>query len=273
MTIHVAVFGAAGRMGEALLRHHNAVQGVKVVAGVLKPLDPLVGADASRIFGGPEIGIPLVGGLEALVAGSDAQMPKIDVIVDFSRPELTIELARWCVQHSVALVSGTTGLSQSQRDQLQVFAQSIVIIQSNNMSPGVNVCFELVADLAKRLGDTVDVEIVEAHHKHKIDAPSGTALRLGEVIAQAWGTDLQSRAVYSRDGRTGARVNGTIGFATIRAADIVGDHRVIFAAEGESIEIVHRSTSRAHYAKGSYLAAKWIADQQAGLYSMVDVLR
>lgn len=266
MTIRVAIVGAGGRMGQALLRAHAAVDQIKIVAGVLKLGHPLVGEDASRILGGAHLDIPLVSSLAEL-----SNVP-IDVIVDFSRPVLTLEVANWCQLKRVKLVSGTTGFTPEQRQTLQDIAQQTAIVHSNNMSPGVHHCFDLVATLAKKLGDQVDVEIVEAHHRFKVDAPSGTALRLGEIIADAWGVQLQDRAVFSREGHTGERQSGTIGFATIRAADIVGDHTVIFAAPGERIEITHKSSSREHYATGALMAARWVFDQRPGLYSMADVL-
>lgn len=265
MTVNVAIFGAGGRMGEALLKNHNAVEGVTVKAGVLKSGHSLIGEDASRLFGGANVDIPLVSHV--------SEVKDIDVVIDFSRPEVTLALAHWCHQNGIALVTGTTGFTPEQKAQLQGLTDKIAIVHSNNMSPGVNLCFDVVADVARRLGDKVDVEILEAHHKHKIDAPSGTALRLGEAVADAWGVDLASRAVYTREGRTGEREQGTIGFATIRAGDIIGDHYVIFASEGERIEIVHKSTSRMHYAKGGLLAAGWVTKQEPGFYSMSDVLK
>lgn len=268
-TARVAIFGAAGRMGEALLRFHDAVANVKVCAGVLRPDHELVGEDASRIFGGRELNIPLVSGLDELL---ELREP-VHAVVDFSRPHLTMDIAKWCLKNNVALVTGTTGFSQAQKEELQSIAKKIPIVHSNNMSPGVNLCFELVQDTARKLGDQVDVEIVEAHHKHKVDAPSGTALRLGEAVAAGWGVELQDRAVYVREGHTGPRKSGTIGFATVRAGDIIGDHYVIFAADGERIEIVHKSTSRVHYARGGLLAAAWLVQKGNGFYTMADVLK
>jgi len=270
MTAQVIVFGAAGRMGQALLQFHNKVDDVQVIAGVLRPDSELVGEDASRLFGGACLSIPLVSTLsQALIGLSDKIKP---VVVEFSKPELTLEVARWCLEQSIPLVSGTTGFTPDQLTTLREMSATIPIVHSNNMSPGVTLCFDLVESLAKSLGETVDVEIYEAHHRHKIDAPSGTALRLGEAVAQGWGVPFEERAVFSRHGRTGVRKSGTIGFAVVRAGDIIGDHSVIFSAEGERIEITHKSTSRMHYAKGGLMAAGWLVTKRPGFYSMADVL-
>jgi len=195
-----------------------------------------------------------------------------DVLIDFTSPESTIANVEYCRKVHKSIVIGTTGLNDDQKNILRDAAASIPIVFAPNMSVGVNLCFKLLEIAAKVLGDSVDIEIIEAHHRHKVDAPSGTALRMGEVIAQTLGRDLKKDAIYGREGKTGARDRQTIGFATVRAGDIVGDHTVLFADEGERVEITHKASSRLTFAKGAVRAALWLSNKNNGLFDMQDVL-
>jgi len=195
-----------------------------------------------------------------------------DVLIDFSIPAVTAANAAFCLEHGKKMVIGTTGLDDNQLQQVQMASQTNAICMASNYATGVNLCFKLAELAASVLGDEVDIEISEAHHRHKIDAPSGTALSLGESVASALGRDLKDVAVYGREGQTGARDRQTIGFATVRAGDIVGDHTVLFAAEGERIEITHKASSRMAFARGAVRAAKWLATRESGLFDMQDVL-
>ena len=262
-TVKVALLGTSGRMGIALLQMHNKVPGIEVIGGLVRPHHELEGMDASAVIGGQKLGIPLVSDIKDLCP---------DVIVDFSRPALVCEILEWCTEHKVPLVTGTTGFSPDELAKLKQASEMIPIVHSGNMSPLVNLCYKLVGEVAELLGDSVDVEIFETHHKHKVDAPSGTALGLGQAIADAWQVPLEERAVYARHGHTGARKEGSIGFSSNRAGDIIADHTVLFASDGERLEITHKSTNRSNYSKGAYLAAKWVIDKTSGYYSMFDVL-
>jgi 4-hydroxy-tetrahydrodipicolinate reductase len=195
-----------------------------------------------------------------------------DVLIDFSIPAVTAANAAFCLEHGKKMVIGTTGLDDNQLQQVQMASQANAICMASNYATGVNLCFKLAELAASVLGDEVDIEISEAHHRHKIDAPSGTALSLGESVASALGRDLKDVAVYGREGQTGARDRQTIGFATVRAGDIVGDHTVLFAGEGERIEITHKASSRMAFARGAVRAAKWLASRESGLFDMQDVL-
>ncbi|MFS2055139.1 4-hydroxy-tetrahydrodipicolinate reductase [Variovorax sp. CT11-76] len=225
---------------------------------------PAIGSDAGAFLGfasGVAIQADLRAGLQ------DAQ-----VLIDFTRPEGTMAHLAVCRELGVQAVIGTTGFSDAQKAEIAEIAKDIAIVMAPNMSVGVNVTFKLLEMAAKALSTGYDIEIVEAHHRHKIDAPSGTALKMGEVIADALGRDLKECAVYGREGVTGERDPSTIGFATVRGGDIVGDHTVLFAGTGERIEIAHKSSSRANYAQGSLRAVRFLADQRAGLFDMFDVL-
>ncbi|MDH3343478.1 MAG: 4-hydroxy-tetrahydrodipicolinate reductase, partial [Gammaproteobacteria bacterium] len=194
------------------------------------------------------------------------------VLIDFSSPEATLDNLAFCIAHDKGIVIGTTGFSDEQKQHISEAAKHISVMFAPNMSVGVNLCFKLLDMAARVLGDDVDIEIIEAHHRHKVDAPSGTALRMGEVVADALGRNLEECAVYGREGISGERDRKTIGFETIRAGDIVGDHTVMFAAEGERVEITHKASSRMTFANGAVRAAIWLQDQEAGLYDMQDVL-
>ena len=263
--ITVAVIGAAGRMGRMLLQAVDAEPGMQVAAAVEREADPHVGMDAGMLAGIGEIGVRIDDGLDHALCRSD-------VCIDFTLPAPTVEHAVACRSRSRAMVIGTTGLSQEQIAALEDAARDIAIVHAPNMSVGVNLCFKLLDVAARALGDTVDVEIIEAHHRNKVDAPSGTAVRMGEIVAGALGRNLADCAVYGREGHTGIRDRKTIGFETIRAGDIVSEHTVMFAGEGERIELTHRGTSRANFAAGAVRAARWIVRRPPGLYDMQDVL-
>lgn len=236
-----------------------------VLAGALDMVgNPAIGSDAGASTGQPT---------GVLICSDIAQgLGNSSVLIDFTRPEGTLEHLRVCCDKGVAAVIGTTGFTEAQKTQIAVFAQSIPIVMAPNMSVGVNVTLKLLEMAAKALSTGYDIEIIEAHHRHKVDAPSGTALKMGEVIADALGRDLKDCAVYAREGVTGERDPSSIGFATIRGGDIVGDHTVLFAGIGERIEISHKSSSRTTYAQGSLRAARFLAGRQSGLFDMFDVL-
>ncbi|BCR23482.1 4-hydroxy-tetrahydrodipicolinate reductase [Aquipseudomonas alcaligenes] len=261
----IAVMGAAGRMGKILIEAVGQAEGAKLTAAVDRPDSSLIGADAGELAAQGKIGVTLAGDLNAV-------LDQFDVLIDFTHPSVTLKNLEICRCAGKAMVIGTTGFSPEERQQLEAAAQEIPIVFAANYSVGVNLCLKLLDTAARVLGDDVDIEIIEAHHRHKVDAPSGTALRMGEVVANALGRDLQKVAVYGREGQTGARERETIGFATVRAGDVVGDHTVLFAADGERVEITHKASSRMTFAKGAVRAALWLQAQSAGLYDMQDVL-
>jgi len=263
----VAVTGAAGRMGKTLIEAVDAADGVTLGAAIVLPDSSLIGADAGELAGVGKKGVAISGRL-------DAVLDDFDVLIDFTSPESTLDNLNVCQASGKSMVIGTTGLNDEQKALLAAGAESISIVFAPNMSVGVNVCFKLLELAAKALGDDggYDIEVIEAHHRHKVDAPSGTALRMGEVVADALGRDLKTCAVYGREGQTGARPEKEIGFETIRAGDVVGDHTVLFATEGERIEITHKASSRMTFAKGAVRAAAWLSDRETGFYDMQDVL-
>jgi 4-hydroxy-tetrahydrodipicolinate reductase len=212
-----------------------------------------------------KIGVNLAGELSAV-------LDQFDVLIDFTHPSVTLKNLEICRQAGKSMVIGTTGFSPEEKQLLAEAGKQISIVFAANFSVGVNLCLKLLDTAARVLGDDVDIEIIEAHHRHKVDAPSGTALRMGEVVANALGRDLQKVAVYGREGQTGARERETIGFATVRAGDVVGDHTVLFAADGERVEITHKASSRMTFAKGAVRAALWLQERKPGLYDMQDVL-
>ena len=260
----IGVAGASGRMGRMLIEAVQATDDC-VLAGALDiPGSPAVGLDASAYMGhnsGVHIASDLAQGL------AQAQF-----LIDFTRPEGTIAHLRHCRDHGIKVVIGTTGFSDEQKAEIADAARDIAIVMAPNMAVGVNVVFSLLRQAAKALATGYDIEIIEAHHRHKVDAPSGTALKMGEVVADALGRDLKECAIYGREGVTGERDPSTIGFATVRGGDIVGDHTVLFAGIGERIEITHKSSSRATYAQGSLRAVRFLAHQPHGLFGMDDVL-
>ena len=261
----IAVMGAAGRMGKTLIEAVRQASDTALGAAIDRPDSSLVGADVGELAGVGKIGLILQGDLQAV-------LDQFDVLIDFTHPSVTLKNLEVCRQSGKAMVIGTTGFSVEEKHLLEAAAKDIPIVFAANYSVGVNLCLKLLDTAARVLGDEVDIEIIEAHHRHKVDAPSGTALRMGEVVAQALGRDLQKVAVYGREGQTGARERETIGFATVRAGDVVGDHTVLFAAEGERVEITHKASSRMTFAKGAVRAAIWLKGAQAGLYDMQDVL-
>ena len=263
--VRVAVIGAAGRMGRALVQAITEGEGVTLSAAIDRPGISLIGADAGELAGIGKLGVPVVDSLEQVV-------DQFDALVDFTAPEATVSNAKFCAEHGKKMAIGTTGLSEAQKAELQTSAEKTAIVFAPNMSMGVNLCFKLLELAAQVLGDEVDIEVIEAHHRHKVDAPSGTALRMGEVVADALGRDLKEVAVYGREGQEGPRDRKTIGFETIRAGDIVGEHTVMFAADGERVEISHIATSRMNFARGAVRACRWLSNQSQGLYDMQDVL-
>ena len=260
----VAVAGASGRMGRMLIEAVTRADDCRLVGALDVPGSPALGQDAAA-FLGVDSGVRVTSDLHQGIG--DAQ-----VLIDFTRPEGTLAHLAVCRELGVSAVVGTTGLSPSQKDEVARIAQQIAIVMAPNMSAGVNVVLKLLDMAARALSEGYDIEIVEAHHRHKIDAPSGTALQMGEVVARALGLDLASCAVYGREGVTGERNRSTIGFSSVRGGDIVGDHTVLFAGTGERIEITHRSASRATYAQGSLRAARFLAGKRHGLFDMHDVL-
>jgi 4-hydroxy-tetrahydrodipicolinate reductase len=263
--INIAVTGAAGRMGRCLITTCQQTEGCQLSAAIEHSGNPLLGSDAGDIAGIGAVNVRLV---DKLAEVAD----QFDVLIDFSSTQATLDNLAFCIAHGKRIVIGTTGFNDEQKQHISDAAKRISVMFAPNMSIGVNLCFKLLDIAARVLGDEVDIEIIEAHHRHKVDAPSGTALRMGEVVAQALGRNLDDCAVYGREGQTGARDRKTIGFETIRAGDIVGDHTVMFAAEGERVEITHKASSRMTFAKGAVRAAIWLQDQDAGLYDMQDVL-
>jgi 4-hydroxy-tetrahydrodipicolinate reductase len=261
----IAVMGAAGRMGKTLIEAVQQAPGAGLTAAVDRPDSSLVGADAGELAAIGRIGVPLSGDLDRVV-------DEFDVLIDFTHPTVTLKNLAFCRKHGKAMIIGTTGFSVEEKQLLAEAGKDIPIVFAANFSVGVNLCLKLLDTAARVLGDDVDIEITEAHHRHKVDAPSGTAVRMGEVIADALGRDLKKVAVYGREGQTGARERETIGFATVRAGDIVGDHTVLFAAEGERVEITHKASSRMTFAKGAVRAALWLDGREPGLYDMQDVL-
>ena len=263
--MRVAITGAAGRMGKVLIEAVQDAEGVTLGAAIVNPDSSLIGADAGEMAGVGKLGVVMVGALDDAVAD-------FDVLIDFTFPDLTLENLAFCKEHGKQMVIGTTGLTESEKLQLAAATDSVPVVFAPNMSVGVNVALNLLKTAAEALGDDYDVEIIETHHRHKKDAPSGTAVRMGEVVANALGRDLKECAVYGREGFTGERSRTEIGFETIRAGDVVGDHTVLFAGIGERIEITHKASSRMTFAKGAVRAAQWLADKPAGLYDMQDVL-
>jgi 4-hydroxy-tetrahydrodipicolinate reductase len=242
----------------------SVTDGVQLTAALERPDSSLIGVDAGELAGIGRNNVAVVASLETA--------DTFDVLIDFSIPAVTAANAKFCAEHGKKMVIGTTGLNAEQLEQVQGASRSNALCMASNYATGVNLVFKLAELAASVLGDDVDIEISEAHHRHKIDAPSGTALSLGESVAGALGRDLKEVAVYGREGQTGARDRQTIGFATVRAGDIVGDHTVLFAAEGERVEITHKASSRTAFARGAVRAAKWLADKESGLFDMQDVL-
>lgn len=263
--LRVAVVGAAGRMGKTLIEAVRAVPALQLTAAIDRPGSSLIGADAGELAGVGRVEVKLVGDLSSV-------LDEFDVLIDFTHPTVTLHNLETCRKAGKAMVIGTTGFSEAERQLLRDAGQDIAIVFAANFSVGVNLCLKLLDTAARVLGDDADIEIIEAHHRHKVDAPSGTALRMGEVVAAALDRNLAEVAVYGREGQTGARERETIGFATVRGGDIVGDHTVLFAADGERVEITHKASSRMTFAKGAVRSVQWLEGKSAGLYDMQDVL-
>ena len=262
--LRVAVAGASGRMGRMLIEALRASDDM-VLAGALDvAASPAIGSDATAFLGHAS-GV-------AITADLRTGLKDADVLIDFTRPEGTLAHLALCCELGVKAVIGTTGFTEPQKAEIAACAQRTAIVMAPNMSVGVNVTLKLLQMAAKAMATGYDIEIIEAHHRHKVDAPSGTALKMGEVLADALGRDLKDCAVYAREGVTGERDPSSIGFATIRGGDIVGDHTVLFAGIGERIEITHKSSSRATYAQGSLRAVRFLADRKTGMFDMFDVL-
>ncbi|MEO8654001.1 MAG: 4-hydroxy-tetrahydrodipicolinate reductase [Ramlibacter sp.] len=260
----VAVAGASGRMGRMLIEALRAADDCQLAGALDIAASPAIGNDAAAFLGHAS-GVPVLADVRAALAQSQ-------VLIDFTRPEGTLAHLKACRELGVNAVIGTTGFSEGQSKQVADAARDIAIVMAPNMSVGVNVTLKLLAMAAAALATGYDIEIVETHHRHKVDAPSGTALKMGEVIAQALGRNLKDCAVYDRHGVTGERDPSTIGLASLRGGDIVGDHTVLFAGTGERIEITHRAGSRATYAQGSLRAVRFLAGRRSGLFDMFDVL-
>ncbi len=264
MTHTIAIAGASGRMGQMLIEAVRAADDCRLGGALDMASSPALGQDAGA-FSGQPTGVLITADLRQGLKGCD-------VLIDFTRPEGTLEHLRVCRELGVSAVIGTTGFTDAQKAEIAEASKHMAIVMAPNMSVGVNVTLKLLEMAAKALSTGYDIEIVEAHHRHKVDAPSGTALKMGEVIADALGRDLKACAVYERYGVTGERDPSSIGFATIRGGDIVGDHTVLFAGTGERIEISHKSSSRATYAQGSLRAARFLAGRKTGMFDMFDVL-
>lgn len=263
--VRVAITGVTGRMGKSLVKAAHENNDVKCTATIARPGSTSLGQDAGLLAGVDPIGVTVSEQLQHVIES-------VDVVIDFTLPEPCLDNVASCEQAGKAIVIGTTGFSQQQHQQIELAAQTIPVVLAPNMSIGVNLSFKLLEIASRVLGNSVDIEIIEAHHRHKLDAPSGTALRMGEVIAKALGRDLEANAVWGRHGRMDVRKRDEIGFSVIRAGDIVGEHTVMFADEGERIEITHKASSRMTFATGGIRAAQWLANKSAGLYDMQDVL-
>ena len=261
----MAIAGAGGRMGRQLIQAALQMDGVALGAALEREGSSLVGSDAGELAGAGKAGVTVQSSLTAV-------KDDFDVLIDFTRPEGTLNHLAFCREHGKGMVIGTTGFDDAGKQAIRDAAQEIAIVFAANFSVGVNVLLKLLEKAAKVMGDYTDIEIIEAHHRHKVDAPSGTALAMGEAIAGALNKDLKDCAVYSREGHTGERVPGTIGFATVRAGDIVGEHTAMFADIGERIEITHKASSRMTFANGAVRSALWLKGKKSGLFDMRDVL-
>jgi len=265
MTTRIAITGCNGRMGRVLVQAVTLNPDASLSGATARPGSSLLGADAGELAGIGRLEVTVVDRLEGVI-------DQVDVVIDFTTPEATLANAELCAAKGKALVVGTTGFSAEQKAALLAYQERMPLVIASNFSTGVNLCFKLLKIAAQVLGDDVDIEIVEAHHRHKVDSPSGTALSMGEVVADALGRDLDEVAVYGRQGQIGPRNRDTIGFATVRGGDVVGDHTVMFMAEGERVEITHKASSRMSFARGAVRAAVWLKGQGAGLFDMQDVL-
>ncbi len=264
MAVKLAIAGASGRMGRMLIEAAQKDESVRIVAALEREDSPLLGRDAGELVGGA-IGVPVS-------ADIDAAFALADCLIDFTRPEATLQHVEAACRAGKAIVIGTTGLDAMGKAAIEAAAKRIPLVFAPSMAVGVNAVFKLLDMAARILAEGYDIEVIETHHRHKIDAPSGTALRMGEVVARAAGIDLEANAIYGREGVTGERPAKQIGFSTIRGGDVFGDHTVLFAGLGERIEITHKSSSRMPYALGALRAACFLAGRSVGSYDMQDVL-
>ena len=263
--INIAIVGAAGRMGKILIEAIAEVDNAQLSVATEHPDSSLLGADAGELAGVGKNGV-------AIVSSLDDAPNDFDVLIDFTRPEPTLTHLAWCVANNKSMIIGTTGFSDAEKAEIDAAGEKISIVFAANFSIGVTLTLKLLEMASRVLGDSVDIEVIEAHHRHKIDAPSGTALKMGEVIADTLDRDLKEHAVYCREGVTGERKRKDIGFQTIRAGDIVGEHTVMFADVGERVEITHKASSRMTFAKGAIRSAVWVTKQAPKVYDMQDVL-
>jgi len=261
----VAILGASGRMGKNLIDAVCQTQGLELSAAIERPGSSLIGVDAGEMAGLGFLGIQVVEDLTKV-------LDDFEVLIDFTRPEVTLSHLEVCAEAGKKLVIGTTGFDEAGLAKIRAAAEKTAIVFAPNMSVGVNLCLKLLQQAAAVLNEDYDIEVIEAHHRYKVDAPSGTALRMGEVVAETLGWDLKEVAVYGREGITGERPHKQIGFETIRAGDVVGEHTVMFATEGERVEITHKASSRMTFAKGAARACRWLEHKTMGLYDMQDVL-
>ncbi|MGB5875797.1 MAG: 4-hydroxy-tetrahydrodipicolinate reductase [Psychrobacter nivimaris] len=264
-SINVGVIGAGGRMGRMLIEAVQNNPQTALKAAIERQGSSLVGADAGEVAAIGHLNVQIVDDLAAVI-------DDIDVLIDFSLPDATEKNMQVCAEHNVAMVIGTTGFNEQQERVLAKASEKITIVYAGNYSTGVNLSLKLLGMAAKAFGNDADVEIIEAHHKHKIDAPSGTAYMMAEAVAEARGQNLKDVAIYGREGQTGERESGTIGIHAVRGGEIVGDHTVMFIADGEVVEITHRARARMTFAAGAVRAATWVVEQEVGQYNMQDVL-
>ena len=264
-SINVGVIGAGGRMGRMLIEAVQNNPQTTLKAAIERQGSSLVGADAGEVAAIGHLNVQIVDDLAAVIND-------IDVLIDFSLPDATEKNMQVCAEHNVAMVIGTTGFNEQQEQVLAKASEKITIVYAGNYSTGVNLSLKLLGMAAKAFGNDADVEIIEAHHKHKIDAPSGTAYMMAEAVAEARGQNLKDVAIYGREGQTGERESGTIGIHAVRGGEIVGDHTVMFIADGEVVEITHRARARMTFAAGAVRAATWVVEQEVGQYNMQDVL-
>lgn len=261
---NIVLSGVGGRMGKALIEAVSLNDNAILTGALEHAASPILGQDAGLLVG-KQTGV-------RVVADMATALENAQVVIDFSRPDGTLKLLDECVKRNIQMVIGTTGFDEDGKAKIRQAAEKIAIVFAPNFSVGVNLLFALIDQAARVLNDGYDIEVIEAHHRHKIDAPSGTALRMGEVLANALGRDLKQCAVYAREGVTGKRDPNTIGFATVRGGDIVGDHTALFATDGERVEITHKASSRLTFANGAVRSAVWLANKNNGLYDMQDVL-
>ena len=263
--VRVAITGGSGRMGRTLIEAAKQNEFILLGAAIERAGSTLMGVDAGELAGVGAMNVAITDSLDKAVDG-------FDVLIDFTSPEASVVHTDWCAKHGKAIVIGTTGFNHAQKEQISAYADQVPIVMAPNMAVGVNLMWKLLEVAAEVMGHYSDIEIIEAHHRYKKDAPSGTALKMGEVIAETLGRDLEKCAVYGREGITGERDRGTIGFATVRAGDIVGEHTALFADIGERLEITHKASSRMTFANGAMRAATWLVEQDSGLYDMQQVL-